>query len=313
LLGLQTMDQYQAMLVGAGFDAADVAILVAELQAKLTAAQAAARFARRGQLLLGTRPIALSELERMVRAGVQPIGTYQTALIDAGYTADDAAALVKLLQLVMAHDQHQAAASGKSNALLTSGGLSLSQIRTAVKLGVVPIDVYDAALSAAGVSGSDAAVLHTSLIAELAAAGSTAAIAKAATAALAPGGQTLDALEKQVLGGGLSIAGFQALLTEAGVTSKDAAELAGLVAEKQANGVATSGLVSSVTAAAAAKSLSLSQVTAAVKAGVLQLADYQAFVTGLGYSPADVAILVATEADKLGIAPTPAASSPPAA
>jgi hypothetical protein len=301
LLGIQTIAQYQAMLEAAGYDAADVAILVAELQAKLTAAQAAAKKKLSGSGLPGTKVLGLAELERMVRAGIQPIDAYQAALIDAGYTQADAGALVNLLQLVMAHDKHEAAASGKSSALLTAGGLSLAQVRTAVKLGVVPISVYDAALTAAGVSGSDALVLHASLIGALAAAGATAAIAKAAGAALAATGQTLDGLESQVLSGALSIAGFQAALTAAGVTGKDAAELAALVAEKAANGVAASGLLAGVTAAAAAKSLSLSQVTAAVKAGVLQLADYQAFVTSLGYSPADVAILVATEAAHLGI------------
>lgn len=311
LLGLQTIDQYQAMLKANGFDIADQEILVSVLQAKLATAQAAAAKKAATSGAPGTRPLSLGEIEKLVRAGIQTPADYQAALTAAGYNDADTADQMQLLQLLLTHDQQVAAATGRSSALLTAGGLSLSQIRTAVKLGVVPISTYDTALTNAGVSASDAAVLHASLAAQLAATASTAAAAKRVNALLAASGQTVNSLESQVLSGALTIPAFSAALTAAGVAGTDVAALTAQVTDMQANNVAASGLVAGVAAAAAAKKLNLAQFEAAVKAGVQTIDQLQAFVEGLGYDSTDVAILIATEADKLGLtAPTPPAPVP---
>ena len=305
LLGLQTIDQYQAMLVANGFAPEDVGILVGELQAKLTAAKAAAAKKVATSGLPGTRPLNLSELERLVRAGVATTADYQTALVNAGYDDTSVSELMYMLNLVLAHDQHVAAATGQSNALLTAGGLSLNQVRTAAKLGVVDISVYDQALKAAGVDNADALVLHASLAAQLAAAASTTAAVTRVSALLTAQGASLADLEAQVLWGSLALSAFQATLAGAGVSPSDVAGLTALVQDKLANQTAVNTLTTNATAAAAAKSLNLGQEAAAVKAGVVTIADYQTFVAGLGYDPADVAILVATEASKLGVPPPP--------
>lgn len=311
LLGLQTIAQYQAMLAANGFDIADQEILVGELQSRLAIAKAAAAKKAATSGAPNTRPLSLGDVEKLVRAGIQTPADYQAALAAEGYDAPGQADLMGLLQLVLTHDQHVAAASGKSNALLTAGGLSLAQVRTAVKLGVVPISAYDSALTAAGVSGSDAAVLHASLAAQLAATATTAAAVKRVNAALATSGQTVESLERQVLAGSLSVDAFGATLTAAGVQGSDVAALTAQVTDMQANNVAAASLVSSVTKAAAEKKISLAEFEAAVKAGVQTIDQLQAFVESLGYSDTDVAILIATEADKLGLtAPTPPAPVP---
>lgn len=304
-LGLQTLAQYEAMLTAAGFDPADVAILSAEAQAKVTAAQAAAKKKLASSGAPGTKPLAIAELEKLVRAGIRPISDYETALTDAGYDAADVASQMTLLNHLMVYDQHQAAAAGRSSALQTTGGLSLSQVRTAVKLGIVPIAVYDQALTAAGTSSSDAAVLHASLIAELVARVSTAAAVKRVNTLLEAQGFTLASLEDQVLAGTLTPVAFQANLVAAGVLPADVADLAALVTDKLANAAATGQLVAVATAAAAAKSLSLAEAAAAVKAGLKDIVWYQSFVSGLGFDAADTAILVALEAAKVGVAPPP--------
>jgi len=313
LLGIQTPEQYEAMLQAAGFAPEDQAILVGALKARLATTQAAAAKKAAAAGVPGTKPLNLAELERAVRAGIKTPADYQTALVDAGYTPDAVQSLMSLLQLVINNDAHVAAATGKSSGLLTSGGLSLADIRTAVKLGVVPIATYDSALQAAGLGNADAAVLHASLAAQLSAAASTTAAVKRVNGLLAGHGETLGDLENQVLSGSMSIPSFQASLAGAGVTASDVAGLTALVQDKLANQVATTNLVAGVTQAAAAKSLNLAQETAAVKAGVLTIDDYKAFVQGLGYDAADVDVLVATEASKLGVSVPGASSTSPAA
>lgn len=305
VLGLQTIAQYEAMLTAAGFDAADVAILSAEASAKAAAAQAAAKKRLATSGAPNTRPLAIAQLEKLIRAGLRPASDYQAALTAAGYDAADVASEVLLLDHLMTYDQHHAAASGRSSALLTTGGLSLGQVRTAVKLGIIPIAVYDQALAAAGTSSSDAAVLHASLVAELVARVSTAAAVKRVNTLLEAQGLTLAGLEDQVLAGSLTPAGFQADLTAAGVLASDVADLVALITDKLANAAATGQLVTGATAAAAARSLSLAEAGAAVKAGLKDILWYQGFVSGLGFDAADTAILVALEAAKVGVPPPP--------
>lgn len=308
VLGLQTIAQYEAILKGAGFDDADIAILVGEAQAKLATAQAAAAKKAAASGAAGAKHLAIAEIERLVRAGIQTPADYAAALVKAGYDQADVDAQMHLLNLLMEHDRHAAAASGQSNALLTSGGLTLGDLRTAVKLGVVPISVYDAALGAAGVSQGDARVLHTSLVAQLAAAAGNAAVVKRVNALLAPGGSTIAGLEAQVVSGAIPLVEFQSTLAAAGVLPPDVAILTARVQELVATGVAAADLLAGVTAAAAAKHINLGQAAAAVKAGVQTIEWYQDIVRGLGYDEADVAILVAVEASKLGVpAPQPAA------
>jgi len=305
VLGLQTIAQYEAMLTAAGYDPADVAILVSEAQAKIASAQAAAKKRLASSGAPGTRPLAIAQLEKLVRAGIRTPADYQTALLNAGYSAADAADEMTLLNHLMIYDQHQAAASGRSAVLQTTGGLSLAQVRTAVKLGIVPISVYDQALTNAGTSSSDAAVLHASLVAELVARVSTAAAVKRVNTLLEAQGLTLAGLEDQVLAGSLLPTAFQADLVAAGVLPADVADLVALVQDKLAGAAATGQLVTGATAAAAAKSLSLAEAQAAVKAGLKDIVWYQSFVSGLGFDAADTAILVALEAAKVGVTPPP--------
>src|SRR5215469_12094390 len=262
------------MLVAAGFAAEDVDILAGIAADQLATAKAAAAKKAAAANVAGSKHLAVAQVERLVRAGQQTIADYQAALVAAGYDAESVTALVNLLQLQLDQDSHLAAASGRSSALLTTGGWGLGQVRSAVKLGIVDIAAYDAALTAAGVS-----------------------------AAVAATGTTLDALEQQVYAGTLTPVAFGAALSAAGVSSPDVAAFVELVTERSATQGAVQQLEAAVSATAAAKGLSLGDFKAAVKAGVQTIDQYQAFVTSLGYGPADTAILVATEAKDLGITP----------
>ena len=157
---------------------------------------------------------------------------------------------------------------------------------------------------------ADANTLTLILSAGVAQTGQTQATKAAATKALAQVGLSLPTIEKDILDGKLAVDQLAGVLAGAGLDQADTAAVTGLVSAQVTNQRAVAALVGSVAAAASSKNLSLAQETAAVKGGVKTIEDYQTFVAALGYSPADVATLVATEAAALGV-PVPAATAAP--
>lgn len=309
-LGIITVQQFQAALEGLGYDEPTIALFMQEngLAAAATAAAVAATPAT-GATAKGKGPV-LADVERAVRAGLETMDQYTAALAAAGYTADAIALKVALLQLLMQQDQATLAASGRAASLIGKRGLSLADIERAVKLNIIPISTYTATLKAAGVDDADANTLTLILSAGVAQTGQTQATKAAATKALAQVGLSLPTIEKDILDGKLAVDQLAGVLAGAGLDQTDAAAVTGLVSAQVTNQRAVAALVGGVAAAASSKNLSLAQETAAVKAGVKTIEDYQTFVAALGYSPADVATLVATEAAALGV-PVPAATAAP--
>lgn len=304
-LGLATLQQYGAFLTAAGYAADDAGLLVAELQTQLAADKAAR--ATKGAIAadLATKGLSLSDLEKAVRAGISTVADYTAALAAAGYTADAQDTLVSLLQLQMQQDQSTLAAKGTAGALLDQRGVSLANLERAVKLGVVPISTYSAALVRAGVNADDANILTLTLTASVKAEKAAQSTGKSVGKQLTAVGLNLAALEKAVLAGKLTMPQFSAQLAGAGVSAADGAAVTGLLQDQLANQAAAAAQVQDATARAAAKGLNLSQETAAVKAGVKSLDDFTTFATSLGYDDADVATLAAT----LGVALDAAAAA----
>jgi hypothetical protein len=313
-LGLNTVADFQAFLASHGFAQEDIDILTGELNALLAADKAAAAKKASAASLGGMKHIALASLERAVRAGVSSTAEYAAALSSAGYDSTSQAELMGLLQLQLENDQHLEAATGKASALLGQRGVSLGDLKSAVKLGVVDISVYDAALARAGVSSSDAAILHASLVAEIASKSKTTAKKPTIAATLTAQGLSLSSLETAVVDGKLTMAEFQQTALAAGVTAADLAPIVALLGEELANKAAAAALQLSAAQRAAARGLSLSQEQSAVVEGVKTIDDYRAFVTALGYDVADVATLTATLAAKLAAkaAKGPKPAPPPA-
>jgi hypothetical protein len=309
-LGLITADQFEADLKARGFDDADVALFMAENNAGAAAIAAGAAATPATPVTTTAKGPALADLVRGVRAGVSTIADYTAALSAAGYTPAAIALKVQLLQLLMGQDQATLAASGRASALIGQRGLSLADIERAVKLNIIPIATYTATLQKAGVSAADAATLTLVLSSGIANTGAALATRASVSAALAQVGLSLPTIEKDLLTGALTEVQLASVLSGAGVSATDQNAILGLVQAQVQNQQAVAALLASVTAAAKAKNLSLAQETAAVKAGVKTITDYQNFVAALGYSPADVATLVATESAALGLTSTPAA--PPA-
>jgi len=304
-LGLITAEEFQADLVARGYDDADVALFMAENGQAAATTAAGVTAASATPVAATAKGPVLADLVKGVRAGIATMDDYTAALQSAGYTPAAIALKVNLLQLLMGQDQATLAASGRASALIGQRGLSLADIERAVKLNIIPIATYTQTLQKAGVSAADANTLTLILSSGIANTGSALATKASVNAALAQAGLSLATIEKDVLSGALTEVQLASVLSGAGVSATEQNAILGLVEAQVQNQQAVQALLASVTAAAKAKNLSLAQETAAVKAGVKTISDYQNFVASLGYSPADVATLVATEAAALGVtAPT---------
>lgn len=293
-LGLVNVTEYSAFLNSLGFADDAAALLVGEIQAQLTADQAARATKASVAAGLKDKGLSLAQLEQTVRAGVSTLDDYRTALAKAGYDSNAQAQLVSLLELRMQNDQATLAAKGRAAALLGQTGLSLADIERAVKLGVIPITVYTDQLKKAGLASGDQQTLTLALAAASKATKAAAAAKAAAAKQLSDVGLSLAKLEADVLAGRFSVAQLASVLSGAGISANDQAAISTLISDEVANQAHLAQLEGKVNASAAQKGLSLADEKAAVKAGLKTIADYQAFLESLNYTPADVAILVST-------------------
>ncbi|MGC9969430.1 MAG: hypothetical protein ABSE56_02450 [Bryobacteraceae bacterium] len=101
-LGQRPLADYQATLADLGYAAADQASLVALLQEQMTADQAAAKKEAAAAAKLQDRGLSLSQWEQSVVAGVRTIAAFRAWLLSQGLVAEDADAVVSLVQLKMA-------------------------------------------------------------------------------------------------------------------------------------------------------------------------------------------------------------------
>jgi hypothetical protein len=97
-VGASTIGAYTARALALGFSTEDADTLTATLQAELDATAAARE--RRATLIAagGDRELARADVEKAVRKGVKTLDEYGAWLTAAGYTDDDAALLVAVLQ-----------------------------------------------------------------------------------------------------------------------------------------------------------------------------------------------------------------------
>ena len=293
-LGLRSMAEYRTWLQGEGYGADDVAILV-DILGRVIADDAAARLLREeAEGKAETKGLSLTELERAVRAGVRDIGDYRAALLALNYDADAQDALLDLLALKMQQDQQTLTLTGKASALLAQRGLKLSDIGRGVELGMLKPEVYTSTLRTAGLSEDDADYLTLIQAAKIAARKEKEARTQTAAALLKAQGISLSALQSSVRAGRLTLGDFQLQLARAGVDAEQAANLVELLAT-ELDAIAAAAAVRALEASKPdVKTLTLAQVERAVREGQTGIAEYRNFASNLGYSDADVGLLVGT-------------------
>ena len=177
-LGVVPMSTYTALLQSLHYTPDAIDVLTNSLTAQLAATKKTQAAATAAGTALATKAISLSDLEKAVIAGIQPISAYTSTLTANGYSAADAATLTQLLQLKVDQAARAAAAHADAEGQATQKGISLASEEAAVVAGNLTMDDYDALLTSLGYDDIDRATLEQLLQAKI-----TAAAAKAGTAA----------------------------------------------------------------------------------------------------------------------------------
>lgn len=166
-LGVITPDVYQLRLIEAGYSSDDVSIEMDVLLHEIADVQDAR--ARRATLnaQADEKGIALSQVERAVRAGVASIDDYRARAQSLGYSTTDVLTLTTTLQAELAVKADAQARHSTIDGQLHTRNLSLSELDTAVKKGLMTLDAYAARLLELGYEESDAELLISLLVQQL--------------------------------------------------------------------------------------------------------------------------------------------------
>lgn len=306
-LGLTSIDSYTAALRKAEFDEGSIALLSGILQAQLVKDKATAVKSAAAASTAVSKGITIGQLQAEVLAGVRPIGDYTLALSAAGYSADDQIDLTQLLQLKL--DQATSAAEKRdaAAAALEKRGISLSAAERAVKLGIVPISVYQSMLQSLHYTQDAIDVLSNTLLAEMAGAKKAQNTANAASTALAAKSISLPDLERAVIAGVRPIEDYSATLTGAGYAAADVDTLTQLVQLKVDQAAAAAAKHADAEGVATQQGISLGSEEKAVVAGIKGMGDYDALLIALGYDDVDRATLEALLQAKVDAAAAKAA------
>lgn len=306
-LGLTSIDSYTAALRKAQFDEGSIALLSGILQAQMVKDKATAVKSAAAASTAVSKGITIGQLQAEVLAGVRPIGDYTLALSAAGYSADDQIDLTQLLQLKL--DQATSAAEKRdaAAAALAKRGISLSAAERAVKLGIVPISVYQSMLQSLHYTQDAIDVLSNTLLAEMAATRKAQASANTAAGVLAAKSISLPDLERAVVAGITPIDSYTAALTGAGYAAADVDTLTQLVQLKVDQAAAAAAKHADAEGVATQQGISLGSEEKAVVAGIKGMDDYDALLFALGYDDVDRATLEALLQAKVDAAAAKAA------
>jgi hypothetical protein len=169
VLGIVSMDYYRDVLHRQGFSAEDQRILTGLLAQNISDYREKQRTRAAAQRTAQRRGISLDDLERAVRLGIRSMAEYQATLAQLGFTAQDQATLVALLEYQMAQDRAAQARRDQIEQEVARRGLSLAQMERAVLEGIQTLQDYYAFLRQQGYSQQDAQILGALLELRLAA------------------------------------------------------------------------------------------------------------------------------------------------
>lgn len=285
LAGVVTIEDYRRRLVADGLGDADVALLVATLDARLRDRREAEEQRARAAARSTTRGIDLGRFEQLVLRGRRSLAEYEQLLAALDFDAGAIAAMRELLELriddaARARDERAAA-----EARLRPRGLSLEVIRRGVLLGVSTPAQYEAFMRQQGFAADAILILMAELRADLDAANAARLAREQADAGGGTRELAITVAARAARLGIISPDAYEERLYAAGFGEADVdiqlqllfAEIADIQAARARNQAAHAG--------AGAKGITLAQMERAVKLGVRTSEDYRAELAGAGYTP----------------------------
>lgn len=310
-LGVTTVAAYSAALDAAGYDPHSRDLLVGILQDQI-AADAATLAKRKAAIARSPAgKISLVQLEQAVIDGIKPIADYTAAIAALGYDASDQETLTELLQVRVAHAAAAADKRKVAAARLAQRAISLTELERAVKLGVVPIAVYQAALAAVGFGANDQQILVQTLLAQVAKSSQAAAKRNTVSKQLGKKGISLAQEEQLARDGIITTDAYQQFLTAQGYSDQDSTNLTDLLKLKIAQAQAAAKLHAAAAAKSADREIPIGKMEAAVTDGLRTMDDYRAYLADLGYDAIDTSTLVDVLAAKIAAGRAKAKSAAP--
>jgi hypothetical protein len=292
--GLRSFDEFTAFLKELNLPPDSITALVDLLHEKISTKQATTAAHDAIASAAATKHLPLSQIEAAVIAGTIPISDLAQFMTQQKFAQSDIDTASAYVQGKL--DDATAAANAKAAATAAAAvkGISLPNLERAARLGLVAPADYSAALTSAGFDAHSVDLMAGILTAQIAADKNTLAQRAAAAAKAATKSISLPALEQAVIAGLQPIGAYQAQLVALGYGAGDVSTLVNLLQLQ----VDTAADVAAKKAAAAAKlgtkDLSLSEIERAVRLGVLSIEQYRADLAGIGFAPADIAILAAS-------------------
>jgi hypothetical protein len=291
---LRSFDEFTAFLKELNLPAASITALVELLHEKIDTKEATEAAHEALAAAAAIKHLPLSQIEAAVIAGTIPISDLAQFMTQQKFAQTDIDTALTYVQGKIDDATAKAAAAEAAKAAAAVKGISLPNLERAARLGLVAPADYSAALTSAGFDAHSVDLMTAILNSQIAADQNTLAQRAAAAAAAATKNISLPALEKAVIAGLQPMGAYQAQLVALGYDAGDVATLVGLLQLQ----VDTAADVATKKAAAAAKlgvkNLSLAEIERAVRLGVLSVDQYRADLAGIGFAPADVAILAAS-------------------
>lgn len=229
VLGTKTDQEFHAFLEAQGFTEDARAVLLADVRATVADAESARQ--RRDQPSSGSAGprLSLDRGRQAARLGLITPATYADRLRRDGFSDDDIAIEMELFLLEVGAVQTDRARRDVIERELVAKGLSLEQLARAVRVGLQPLEAYQASAIELGYEQADVAILVRVLGDELRATQAAKARRDELAGELTARSFSLAELEAGALAGTLTVAQFIAELTTAGLAPDDAELLGALL------------------------------------------------------------------------------------
>lgn len=291
--GLWTFDQLTAFLTAKQYGTDAIAAIVALLHAKIAKTSTSTSTVATIAAGVKAKGLSLAQVQKAVLAGILTIDQLNKYLADQGYSAPDAQVVSELTQDQLTAAQTKAAAKAAASAAAGAKHINLPALEHAVRLGLTPIDTYNAALTKAGYDDMSITLLDGILNAQIASDKALTATHTTTTAVSAGKSATLAQIGNEVVQGIRPIADYTAALAGAGYDPTDQLQLTQLLQLRVTHAQKAQALHSDAVGKAVATGINLTALESAVLNGLSTTANYTAALKTLGYDDVDVALLVA--------------------
>ena len=167
-LGARSMADYDALLADLQFDEPSRAAMRDLLNLEIAKDRQADEARAAAEARLRAKGLSLEQFRRAVVLGLKTVDQFNTFLVQQGFTADAVATLVADARLAVTDAAAARARRAATPARSEEPALPLSTIARAARLGLIPVDLYQARLREAGYSDDDIAIDMELLAVEIA-------------------------------------------------------------------------------------------------------------------------------------------------